>query len=321
MLEAYLQKLSNLRTDRGRDRYPSATNHRAPHKPFLLLSILDLITQGIVQDNFIEPSFELVDTWNGYWQAVMPIGGKSTMAYPFPRLRSDGFWKLIANTGYDPESDYNVSSMAKCREIYAGAKLDDELFQYMVLPNSREKLGTILVQTYFHPKIQSVVIAQGITNQAAYKYARELVGQVAEDAKAFNDISEDNARQVRDAGFRKAIVRLYDHRCAMCGIRMLTPEGHTVVEAAHVIPWRDSHDDKPTNGLCLCRLCHWSFDEGLMSVGREYEVLVSDRVRLNNNIPAHIQPLADRQIFTPAVEKFWPAQSNLHHHRNRVFVQ
>ena len=43
MLEKYLHKLSNLRTDRGRERYPAYTLHRAPHEPLLLLSIMDLI--------------------------------------------------------------------------------------------------------------------------------------------------------------------------------------------------------------------------------------------------------------------------------------
>ena len=86
MFEKYLQKFSTLRTDRRRNRYPAVTNHRAPHKQFLLLSVMDLIVQGQIVENFIEPSFELVDTWNGYWNAVMPIGHRSTMAHPFPRL-------------------------------------------------------------------------------------------------------------------------------------------------------------------------------------------------------------------------------------------
>jgi len=46
MLEKYLQMFANLRTDRGRDRYPEFTHYRAPHKPFLLLSVMDLIAQG-----------------------------------------------------------------------------------------------------------------------------------------------------------------------------------------------------------------------------------------------------------------------------------
>jgi putative restriction endonuclease len=43
MIERYLQMFANLRTDRGRDRYPEITYQRAPHKPFLLLSVMDLI--------------------------------------------------------------------------------------------------------------------------------------------------------------------------------------------------------------------------------------------------------------------------------------
>ena len=46
-----------LRTDKGRDRYPAITYHRAPHKPFLLLSIMDLIAQGRITQNLIEPSY------------------------------------------------------------------------------------------------------------------------------------------------------------------------------------------------------------------------------------------------------------------------
>jgi len=65
MLEKYLQMFANLRTDRGRDRYPEITDHRAPHKPFLLLSVMDLIAQGRITQNLIEPSYELVDTIRG----------------------------------------------------------------------------------------------------------------------------------------------------------------------------------------------------------------------------------------------------------------
>lgn len=71
-LEKYVQIFGKLRTDRGRDRYPEITNHRAPHKPSLLLSVMDLIAQGRITENFIEPSYELVGTFNTYWEAIMP---------------------------------------------------------------------------------------------------------------------------------------------------------------------------------------------------------------------------------------------------------
>ena len=101
---------------------------------------------------------------------------------------------------------------------------------------------------------------------------------------------------------------------------MLTSEGHTVVESAHVIPWNQSHDDKPANGMAFCRLCHWSFDEGLMSVGKKYEVLVSKRVRLDQNMRGHILTLTERVIFRPEKTDFWPGQDNLKWHRDRMFM-
>lgn len=47
MLDKYQNALARLRTDRSRDRYPAVTNHAAPHKSFLLLSIIDLIDKAL----------------------------------------------------------------------------------------------------------------------------------------------------------------------------------------------------------------------------------------------------------------------------------
>lgn len=67
---------------------------------------------------------------------------------------------------------------------------------------------------------------------------------------------ESFKEKARDQGFRKAVVKAYDHRCAFCGIRIRTPDGHTVVDGAHIIPWSVSKNDAPQNGLSLCKLCH-----------------------------------------------------------------
>ena len=64
MLSTFIRAFANLRTDRNRNRYPAFTNHRAPHKPLLLLSMMDLLAQGQIMSSFIEPSLELVETFN-----------------------------------------------------------------------------------------------------------------------------------------------------------------------------------------------------------------------------------------------------------------
>jgi putative restriction endonuclease len=319
-LKNYIHKLSNLRTDKNRNRYPAYTSHRAPHKPFLLLSIMDLIAQGAITHNLIKPSFELVEMFNGYWNRIMPLGSKTSMAYPYPRLKTDGFWHLIPNPGYENQININFSSMTKLREVCAGGRMDEELFQLLCKPETREQLRAALVETYFAPEIRTKVLEQGHLNYAAYQYSQELL-KVAEEKKDFGKATDESdwQKKIRDSGFRRTIVTLYRHRCALCGIRMLTPEGHTIVDAAHIKPWKDSFDDRPTNGMALCKLCHWSFDKGLMSVGKKYEVLVSKRIMVEQNYPGHILTLTDRPIFTPEKESFWPEQDNLHWHRKNTF--
>jgi len=320
MLEKYLKTFANLRSDKNRNRYPAATCHRAPHKPILLLSVMDLIEQGVISENFVEPSFELVETFNTYISMALPTGWKTSMAHPFPRLQRDGFWHRITNPGYDPDHDYNVTSISKLNEIYAGARMDDELFHLMLNPEMRKRLRTVLIGTYFSPELRPALLEQASVNIAAYKYSKELIKSFKQQPLWGKEPEEsEKIKKIRDQGFRKAIVYLYEHRCALCGIRMLTPEGHTVVEAAHIKPWHKSHDDRPTNGLALCRLCHWSFDEGLMGVGKDYEVLVSKRVRTEQNFLGHILTLIDRPIFKPIKQIYWPDRDNLGWHRKKRF--
>jgi len=319
-LTQYLKIFSRLRTYKDRKKWSALTTYQAPHKPFLLLSIMDLIAQGAITHNLIKPSFELVEMFNCYWNSIMPPGSKSSMAYPYPRLKTDGFWHLIPNPGYEDQIKINFSSMTKLREVCAGARMDEELFRLMCKPETREQLRAALIETYFAPEIRTKVLEQGNLNYAAYRYSEKLL-KLAEWKKDFGKATDESdwQKKIRDSGFRRTIVTLYRHRCALCGIRMLTPEGHTIVDAAHIKPWKDGFDDRPTNGMALCKLCHWSFDKGLMSVGKEYQVLVSKRVMVERNFPGHILTLTDRPIFTPEKESFRPAQDNLHWHRKNTF--
>ncbi|MBC2717466.1 MAG: HNH endonuclease [Desulfobacteraceae bacterium] len=323
MLEEFIQKLKNLRTDKNRKKWSPLTCYQAPHKPFVLLSIMDHFAQGVITKKIIEPTFDLVETFNIYWQTIMPLGTKGNMAYPFPRLQNDGIWRLIPNPGFkDRINIASIFSMKKLREVCVGARFDDELFILLSKPETREQLRFALINHYFDKDIRAAVLECGNVNIKAYEYSRTLL-MLNEKANSYGNDTENKSqnKKVRDQGFRKAIVTLYEHRCALCGIRMLTPEGHTVVEAAHIIAWRESHDDSPTNGMSLCRLCHWSFDEGLMSVSKNYEVMVSKRVSTEKNFPGHVLTLSDRAIFKPEDNSFWPGQENLEWHRGKKFIR
>jgi putative restriction endonuclease len=115
------------------------------------------------------------------------------------------------------------------------------------------------------------------------------------------------------------IFQVYDHRCAICGVRLLTVDGHSVVDAAHIVPWSISHNDDPRNGMALCRLCHWIFDEGLTGVSAKYTVLLSSELRTSLNVPGYLLTLESRPILGPADVAFIPDLELLGWHRRYVF--
>jgi putative restriction endonuclease len=56
-----------------------------------------------------------------------------------------------------------------------------------------------------------------------------------------------------------------------------------------------------------------------MSVGENYEVLVSRQVRTDRNIPGHMMTLTDRPIFRPENEGYWPGIENFEWHQKHTF--
>ena len=102
-------------------------------------------------------------------------------------------------------------------------------------------------------------------------------------------------------------------------MRILTADGHSAIDAAHIVPWSVSHNDDPRNGMALCRLCHWTFDEGMIAVSPKYTVLLSLELRTSLNVPGHLMTLEHRPIIGPAEEVFLPDQDALNWHRHHVY--
>ncbi len=103
---------AHLRTDRGQ-RYPAATRQCAPHKPFLLLSVLDLFARGSLTTNLILPDLELGELFAAYWARIMPADWEGSLTYPFFHLKTSGFWTLIALPG-QPDA---LAAIAELRTI------------------------------------------------------------------------------------------------------------------------------------------------------------------------------------------------------------
>ena len=103
----------------------------------------------------------------------------------------------------------------------------------------------------------------------------------------------------------------------MCGVRILTPEGYSAVDAAHIVPWSVTRDDQIGNGMALCKLCHWAFDGGLMGVAEDYTVLLSRQINAHPNTAGLLTTLAGRNLIVPSDPALQPLRENLAAHRRR----
>jgi putative restriction endonuclease len=318
-LNHYLRLFSRLRTDRNA-RWGDKTRGQAPHKPILLLTVIDLFSQDCIPSNFIQITPELGELFASYWSIVMPPERRGNMALPFFHLRSSGFWHLMPVPGQEEVLKHlsQIDTLSKLRQVAIGAQLDEALFALLHYQHARNALRSAIISHYFDPQFHQMLMDRGQLNLDAFQYGQQLLDRAHRKAK--DEIPEDNQYQaVRDQGFRRVIVRTYDHRCAFCGIRMLTLDGHSVVDAAHIIPWSVSHNDDLRNGMALCRLCHWTFDEGLASVSSEYAILLSDHLKMEANVPGHLLTVQGRNIIGPIEQKLWPSPYAIEWHRVNVF--
>lgn len=98
-----------------------------------------------------------------------------------------------------------------------------------------------------------------------------------------------NARGPASARFKQEVRKAYQATCIVCGAHF-PPTPYNLapgVDAAHILPWRDDELDEVFNGLCLCKVHHWAFDEALIRLRYEDEHYLSE---MPNEVEPEIVP-------------------------------
>jgi len=148
MIDRYIKSFSNLRSDTSPSRWTAATKFRAPHKPLLLLAVIDLIAQGIIKTNFIEFTPDLGELFTVYWSRVMPADQRSNIVLPFYHLNSDKFWQHVPKPGMEAvlTATRQIRGVSQLKETVLGVKLDDDLYSLLCIEETRNLLRTILIK-------------------------------------------------------------------------------------------------------------------------------------------------------------------------------
>lgn len=72
---------------------------------------------------------------------------------------------------------------------------------------------------------------------------------------------------IREVKFQKNIRLLYKGKCAICSLQA------RLTEAAHIIPVSDYGSDEIDNGVLLCRNHHKAYDDGLLGINKDYDIV------------------------------------------------
>lgn len=134
---------------------------------------------------------------------------------------------------------------------------------------------------------------------------------------------------LRTRGFRHAIIEAYDCKCAVCGLKIYSPDTLSwEVEATHIVPHRAKGKDDIWNGLALCHLHHWAFDVGWFSLLDNYTVQISSQA---DSLPNGFGKVGnyeilksmrnDARISLPKRKEIYPHKNAMNWHRKNIFHQ
>jgi putative restriction endonuclease len=127
------------------------------------------------------------------------------------------------------------------------------------------------------------------------------------------------SRIVRDRIFRRIVLRAYDERCAITGLKLINGGGRAEVSAAHIRPVEANGPDIINNGIALSGTAHWMFDRGLISLSDDLEILISRQVNDLDSAQKFINKT--RRALPPGRQFELPHPRFLQWHREHCFKQ
>jgi putative restriction endonuclease len=289
--DEWLGRIAKIRTwSRGKE--------RAPHKPLLLLYALGRLQRfGHSEMTYVDAEPDLAQLLEEYG----PASRKTTPAYPFHHLQSDGLWTVHSDGGPPGSSPSRLRSSGAVGQLspeFERALLDD--------PALAALIAHALLDASFPESLHlDLCAATGLNLEALESSAARI--RVKELRR-------------RDPTFRERVLVAYEYRCAMCGYDGRLGTEAVGLDAAHVRWWAFEGPDAVDNGLCLCTFHHKLLDRGVLGITQGREVAVSahfvGRGRAADELVLHLvgQPLLEPQRGQPT-----PAEGHIAWHGKQVF--
>ena len=149
MIVKYRVRFSNLNVS-------TVKGYKAPYKAVMLLAVLELAEYGMLKENRITFSDDLIDACSYIWDRY--IGIKTVFlkdfTNPFWYMKSEPFWNLYHKDGSTVSSSERKPSEDILRTGYYG-EFEEDLFRLFSDSKCRSVLRVTLISKYIEPIISS----------------------------------------------------------------------------------------------------------------------------------------------------------------------
>ncbi len=277
----------------------SSGGQRAPSKPLLLLLALGRLQRG---ERRLAPFEEIEGPLTGLLRRFGPPRTALHPEYPFGRLRGDGLWEVPGADSVPKSASGDFHKTALRRQGIEGGL--SEAGHRLLLGNAElvAEAAQLLLQGHFPESLHDDI--------------RGAVGLRAEW------VVRDARAPVRDPGFRSAVLRAYERRCAVCDYDIRLGDDLLGLEAAHIRWHAAGGPDEVSNGLALCGFHHQALDRGawgLESLREGFRIVVSSEVHGQSAALRLLRDFHGERLRRPLFSHDVPLVAHVRWHRRQVF--
>ncbi len=316
-LNYYCFKFENLRRD--------YKNGGAPHKPILLLSLIQAFQQKIFKTNQITIIPEFVGLFKSNWNSLVNSNHTCLFTLPFYHMSTESFWSLVPNIGCEiwVKSKSSMRSFSNLTTAIKFALIDEELKNLLVSKEDSDILLHFILDKYF-PETKNNFNAGNGNN-----YITEIENQIVQESqenyqkrilKIRKELDSEEFQEevfIRSTIFKKEVPKIYNYTCCISGLRIDAIQNISMIDACHIVPFSESYNDTISNGIALCPNLHRAFDRGLIAINEKYQVVLNKNFSEPNSSSYNIKQFDNIRIILPVNSSYFPSIDSLKHHMNR----
>lgn len=298
---------------------------KAPHKPVLLLAVIESFENGEILENWIPVTDNLLERFHDIWRLLVKTENVPNFSLPFYHLKNEkgAFWdlKILPGKEIPTTKSKSIKSFRALIDTVLAAKLSEEMFLAFSDPVEREIIKNAILWKYFgisnpmrvnQEKRYSDTVKTEILYDPEINYSRKVIRQISEVPA---EVREE-LMILRSTIFRKAILEVYNNQCTVSGLKVEDANRNSLVDACHIMPFAETYNDSIKNGVALSPTFHRAFDRGLIAISDNYKVLVHPKIK-DFKPDSGIRQYENQPIYLPANERFYPSLFSIREHRNR----